>query len=64
MEQKGVLVNSFTHTNGLKCNVYVPTADYYEKEHEMTERFSRDIYSIFEAQPEIAIKSRQDEYER
>ena len=53
MDKKSVLVKTFTHSNGLKCNVYVPTEDYYSQDHEMSERFTRDILSIFEAQPEL-----------
>ena len=53
MKQNNVLIKTFTHNNGLKCNVYVPTSDYYSHEHEMSEYFARDILSIFEAQPEL-----------
>ena len=53
MKQNSVLIKTFTHNNGLKCNVYVPTSDYYNHEHEMSEYFIRDILSIFEAQPEL-----------
>jgi hypothetical protein len=53
MELNGVLIKTFVHSNGHKCNVYVPTADYYNQEHEISERFVRDIINIFETQPEL-----------
>ena len=53
MKLNGVLIKTFVHSNGHKCNVYVPAIDYYDKEHEMPERFFRDILSIFETQPEL-----------
>jgi len=53
MEPTGILIKTFIHSNGHKCNVYVPTDDYYSQEHEMSEYFVRDIISIFETQPEL-----------
>lgn len=53
MKLNGVLIKTFIHSNGHKCNVYVPTSDYYSQEHEISEHFVRDITSIFETQPEL-----------
>ena len=50
----GHLADSFVH-NGIKCNVFVPAIDYYEEKHVVSEKFARDIVSIYEKRPELRV---------
>ena len=50
----GYLADSFVH-KGMKCNVFLPTSDYYEQKQVISEKLAGDILSIYEKRPQLRV---------